>query len=161
MEELYSELVKLFAFVLHQVRLYSPNHPTAQGAVRNLTAKLDEGFSSQASIAFGPAEGMLVVNDCRLDNKKTGVNVLLTECRRLEIERLILERGLNEEEMVSLLNLMALPPRILESKGGFKEIFERENIQHVRLGTGHYQLVGEEEEVSIFDGNSQDPPHGP
>ena len=121
MEELYGEIVKQFSIVIHQIRLYSPNHPTAQVAVRNLTAKIDEGFSSETHIAFGPAEGLLIVNDCPLDNKKTGVSVLLTECRRLEIERLILERGMDGDELVSLLNLMALPPKILQEKGGFKE----------------------------------------
>lgn len=147
MEELYGEIVKQFSLVIHQIRLYSPNHPTAQVAVRNLTAKIDEGFSSETHIAFGPAEGLLIVNDCPLDNKKTGVSVLMTECRRLEIERLILERGMDGDELVSLLNLMALPPKILQEKGGFKEVFDQADLQHIRLGTGHYQLIGEEEEI--------------
>jgi len=147
-EEQYAEIVKLFAFVLHQVRLYSPNHPTAQTAMRNLTTKLADILNVEENVTFGPTEGILIINDCPFDNKKIGVQILLVEFKRLEIERVILERGLEGDEIVSLINLMALPPKTLEEKGGFKEIFEQQNFQHVRLGTGHYQLVGEEEQVT-------------
>ncbi|MEE8114805.1 MAG: hypothetical protein V3T23_10670, partial [Nitrososphaerales archaeon] len=147
-EEEYAEIVKLFAFVLHQVRLYSPNHPTAQTAVRNMITKLEDILNVEPNVALGPTEGMLIINDCPFDNKKTGVQVLLVEFKRLEIDRLIFERGLEGDEVVSLLNSMALPPKTMEEKGGFKEIFEQQNFQHVRLGTGRYQLVGEEEQVS-------------
>jgi PAS domain S-box-containing protein len=147
-EEQYAEIVKLFAFVLHQVRLYSPNHPTAQTAMRNLTTKLADILNVEKNVTFGPMEGILIINDCPFDNKKIGVQVLLVEFKRLEIERVILEPGLEGDEIVSLLNLMALPPKTLVEKGGFKKIFEQQNFQHVRLGTGHYQLVGEEEQVT-------------
>ena len=86
MEELYGEIVKLFALVLHQIRLYSPNHPMAQAALKNLIARLDEGFTAEESLSIGPADGTLIFNDCSLDNKMNGVNPLVTECRRLEIE---------------------------------------------------------------------------
>jgi len=147
-EEQYAEIVKLFAFVLHQVRLYSPNHPTAQIAVRNLTTKLEDILNLEKNVTLGPTEGILIINDCPFDIKKTGVQVLLVEFKRLEIERLIFERGLEGDEIVSLLNSMALPPKALEEKGGFKEIFEQQNFQHVRLGSVRYQLVGEEEQVT-------------
>ncbi len=147
-EEQYAEIVKLFAFVLHQVRLYSPNHPTAQTAVRNLTTKLEDILNVEKDVTFGPTEGILIINDCPFDNKKTGVQVLLVEFKRLEIESLIFERGLEGDEIVSLLNSMALPPKALAEKGGFKEIYEQQNFQHVRLGTVRYQLVGEEEQVT-------------
>jgi len=155
-EEQYAEIVKLFAFVLHQVRLYSPNHPTAQTAVRNMITKLEDILNVEPNVAVGPTEGMLIINDCPFDNKKTGVQVLLVEFKRLEIDRLIFERGLEGDEIVSLLNSMALPPKALEEKGGFKEIFEQQNFQHVRLGTGHYQLVGEEEQVAALSEKDQE-----
>ncbi len=147
-EEQYAEIVMLFAFVLHQVRLYSPNHPTAQTAVRNLTTKLEDILNVETNVTFGPTEGILIINDCPFDNKKTGVQVLLVEFKRLEIESLIFERGLEGDEIVSLLNSMALPPKAMEEKGGFKEIFEQQNFQHVRLGSVRYQLIGEEEQVT-------------
>jgi len=155
-EEQYAEIVKLFAFVLHQVRLYSPNHPTAQTAVRNMITKLEDILNVEPNVTLGPTEGMLIINDCPFDNKKTGVQVLLVEFKRLEIDRLIFERGLEGDEIVSLLNSMALPPKALEEKGGFKEIFEQQNFQHVRLGTGHYQLVGEEEQVAALSEKDQE-----
>jgi len=146
-EELYGEIVKLFAFVVHQIRLYSPNHPTAKGALEKLSAKLEEALGMEGELSIGVAEGAVIVNSCSLDTKKTGVNVLLTECKRLEIERLIMERGLGVDEMATLLSLMALPPKILQERGGFKEVFEQEALQHVRLGTAHYELVGDDDEV--------------
>ncbi len=99
-EEQYAEIVMLFAFVLHQVRLYSPNHPTAQTAVRNLTTKLEDILNVEKDVTFGPTEGILIINDCPFDNKKTGVQVLLVEFKRLEIERLIVERGLEGDDVV-------------------------------------------------------------
>ncbi|NIO10696.1 MAG: PAS domain S-box protein, partial [Deltaproteobacteria bacterium] len=147
-EELFTEIVKLFAFVLHQVRLYSPNHPTAQAAVGNLSSKLEAVLEVEKDVAFGPTEGIMIINDCPLDNKKTGVQVLVTEFKRLEIERLIFDRGLTQEEIVTLLNSMALPPKAMEQQGGFKTVFESQGLEHVRLGVGRYQLVGEEEKVT-------------
>ena len=147
-EELYIEIVKLLAFVLHQVRLYSPNHPTAQTAIGNMTTKLGKILSVEKDVTFGPTEGVLIINDCPLDNKKVGVQVLLVEFKRLEIESLIFERGLEKDEILSLLNAMALPPKALDEQGGFKTVFEQQNLQNVRLGVGRYQLVGEEEKVT-------------
>ncbi len=147
-EEQYIEIVKVFVFVLHQVRLYSPNHPTAQTAVGNLTTKLGDILNVEKNVTFGPTEGILIINDCPLDNKKTGVQVLLVEFKRLDIERLIFERGLAKDEIVALLNVMAIPPKALNQQGGFKAVFDQQNLPNVRLGVGHYQLVGEDEKVT-------------
>lgn len=112
-EAQYAEIIKLFAFVLHQVRLYSEKHPAAQVAVRDFFTKLEQVLGSQPALTFGLIEGRLIVNDHSLDDRKSGVDLLVREYCRLNVETLIFEQGLGPEEIISFLNLMALPSLVL------------------------------------------------
>ncbi|MFQ5540315.1 MAG: hypothetical protein ACE5FB_07910, partial [Candidatus Binatia bacterium] len=76
-EAFYAELVKLFAYVLNQLRLYSEEHPSAQLSARNFTEKLRVILDSGTSVVFGFIEGRLIINDLNFDSKVIGVPVLL------------------------------------------------------------------------------------
>jgi len=146
-EAFYTELVKLFSYVLNQLRLYSEEHPSAQLSARNLTAKLREILDSGTSVIFGFVEGRLIINDLNFDAKVIGVPVLLGWCKQLAIDKLTFEKGLEEQDVRATLNLMALPPKIIEARGGFKTIFEAANIAHIRVGTARHVILDEDEEL--------------
>lgn len=143
----YADIAKLFGFVLNQYRLYSEKHPASQHAVESFRAKLELILSSEPKLTLGFVGGRLLANDSPVDNKKTGVAELLGESQRLHIESLIFERGVTDDEISSFFKVLALPPRVLEQRGGLNKVFEGENFQHVRLGTARYRMVKEEEEV--------------
>lgn len=142
-----AELIKLFAFVLNQLRLYSDKHPAAQLAGRNFSAMLQVVLEMGTSVVCGFVEGRLVVNDCFFDTKTSGVRAMLNLCQELQIEKLIFEPGSDEQEVKAMLNLMALPPKTVEARGGFKKVFEEANFVHIRLGVARHHLLGEDEEV--------------
>ncbi len=143
-ETKYVELIKLFAFVLHQVRLYTENHPSAQQAAQNFSMKLRETLSSEGNLTFGFVEKLLIMNDCSFDNKTAGVVALLSECRRLEVEKLIFERGLGGDEISTLLTLVAESGKTPQGKGEFKKAFEKSKFRHIRIGAARHLLVDEE-----------------
>ncbi|MEE9551091.1 MAG: hypothetical protein V3W08_11910, partial [Candidatus Binatia bacterium] len=74
-EAFYTELVKVFSYVLNQLRLYSEEHPSAQLSARNFTEKLREILDSGTSVIFGFVEGRLIINDLNFDSKVIGVPV--------------------------------------------------------------------------------------
>ncbi|MEE9568178.1 MAG: histidine kinase dimerization/phospho-acceptor domain-containing protein, partial [Candidatus Binatia bacterium] len=146
-EAQYAELIKLFAFVLNQLRLYSDKHPAAQLAGRDFSAMLQVVLELGTSVICGFVEGRLVINDCSFDSKTSGVRAMLNLSQELQIEKLIFEPGSDEQEVKAMLNLMALPPKTVEARGGFKKVFEEANFVHIRLGTARHLLLGEDEEV--------------
>lgn len=143
----YADMAKLFGFVLNQYRLYSEKHPASQQAVENFRTKLELILSSGPKLTLGFIGGRLLANDLPVDPKKTGVPELLRESQRLHIESLIFERGITDKEISSFFKVLALPPRVLEQRGGLNRVFEGEKLQHVRLGTARYRMVKEDEEV--------------
>jgi PAS domain S-box-containing protein len=151
----FAEVAKLFGLVLNQYRLYSENHPAAQLAIRNLFAALDPILRSEPMLSLGLVEGKMIVNDCPLDDKKTGVPDLRRECQRLGIESLTFEQGVSEEEMSSFFRVMAIPPKALEEKGGFRKAFEEASFQHIRLENARYRMVKEEEIVTTLGSGAE------
>ena len=145
--EHYAEIAKLFGFVLNQYRLYSERHPASQQAVANFSAKLEPILTSEPTLTLGFVGGRLVANERGVDGKKTGVAELLRESHRLHLESLVFERGITEDEISSFFRVLALPPRVLEQRGGLAKVFEGENLRHVRLGTARYRMVTDDEEV--------------
>jgi len=146
----FAEVVKLFGLVLNQYRLYSEKHPAAQLAVRNLFGRLDPILSSEPILTLGLVEGKMIMNDCPLDDRKSGVADLRSECQRLRIEGLTFEQGVSEEEMSSFFTVMATPPKVLEEKGGFRKAFEEAGFRHIRLENGRYRMIKEEEVVTTL-----------
>ena len=146
-ETQYGDIIKLFSLVLKQSRLYSPTHPAAQVAFRNFTAALEQAVSSAGPITFGFIEGRIVVNDQPFDRKNTGVGDLLKECQHLHIESIIFEPGVTETEIGALVRVMTIPQKTIEETGGFKQAFDNEGFQRIRLGTSRYRMIKEEEEV--------------
>jgi len=145
--EYYAEIAKLFGFVLNQYRLYSEKHPASQLAVANFYARLELILASEPTLTLGFVGGRLLANDHAIDGKKTGVAELLRESHRLHLESLVFERGITEDEISSFFRVLAMPPRILEQRGGLAEVFDGEALPHVRLGTARYRMVTDEEEV--------------
>lgn len=143
----YAEVIRLLAVVLNRYRLYTEKHPTAQVAVRNFHGGLEAILRAEPAFHVGIIEGRMLTNDLSLDNKKPGVPDVVRECQRLQIEGLTFARGVREEELGSLIRLMASPPRVLEDLGGFQAGFRQANLEHIRLGTSLFKLVREGEEV--------------
>ena len=154
----YAKLVKVFGFVLNQYRFYSEKHPAAQTAVRKFLTSLEEVLASESTLTLGSVGEQLIINELPLDPKKNGVAGILKECQHFGIESLTFEQGADADEIISLFKMMALPPKTLEEKGGFTQVFKMANLQHIRLGATRYQVVGEEEEVvgkSEIGGNAE------
>lgn len=146
-ETQYAETIKRFTLIIKQYRLYSERHPAAQLALRSFFSVLEEVLSAQAPLTFGFTEGKVIVNEIPFDLKKTGVAELLRETRRLQIESLIFERGISGDEISTLFKLMTVPQKTIEDSGGFKPAFEKESLPRIRLGTSHYRMIKDEEEV--------------
>lgn len=146
-ETRYAEVIRLLALVLNRYRLYTGKHPTAQVAVRNFHGGLEAILRAEPAYHVGIIEGRMLTNDLSLDNKKPGVLEVIRECQRLQIEELTFAPGVREEELDSLVRLMASPPRVLEGLGGFQAGFRQANLEHIRLGTSLFKLVREGEEV--------------
>jgi PAS domain S-box-containing protein len=142
-ETQFAEIIKFFSLALKQHRLYSPTHPAARFAFRNLFGALEAALGA-GSLTLGFVEGQILANEQPFDKKQTGVADLLNEFQRLNIESLIFDPGVTEEELAALLRIMTLPPRTLAETGGLKPEFDKEFLQRIRLGISRYRMIKEE-----------------
>lgn len=144
----FTGLVKALSFTLKQFRLYSEKHPIAQQALKTLESEIESSFQGQDKIKIGTTNHRLIVEGDALSEKDAVVQDLARECERLGIESLSLEKGLDLQEMTSLISLMAARSKTLESQGGFKKAFEASRFTHVKLASGKFQLVEEGDVVT-------------
>jgi PAS domain S-box-containing protein len=143
----YAEIAKLFGYVLAQYRLYSEKHPACCQAVGNFCAKLEQILASEPTLTLGFVGGRLLANDVSIDNKITGVAELLRESQRFQVESLIFTKGVTESEISAFYGVLALPPKVLEERGGLARVFEGQGLSHVKLGTARYRMVKEDQAV--------------
>lgn len=146
-EIVYTDVVKLFASVLGQCRLYSDKHPAAQQTAKNFLIRLGSVLDSEPNFTFGFADGRLIVNDHPVHSKTPSVTNLLRELNRLHIESLGFVQGVDEGEISSFFRLMVAPAKVIEQTGGFKRAFEDAKFEHIRLDTARYQKVKEDATV--------------
>lgn len=140
--------VKAVSFSLKQFRLYSETHPITQQALTALSTELEKYFLNHSKITLGSMRHLLVVDGAMTSEKESASQDLARELERLGIEGLTIQSGINLQEISSFLQLMAMRPKSLEEKGGFKKIMEGNPYPHVKLSTGKYELIEEGQKVT-------------
>ncbi|MBI4550573.1 MAG: PAS domain S-box protein [Candidatus Omnitrophica bacterium] len=158
----YVLLVKSLGLALKQIKLYSEKHPSSQQSLAVLSKEFDEAFADKPFFVIGIVGDKFLFNGAPLEFKELKGSDFPDECRRLAVENLRFERGLDVSELEAFLKLMAIRPKELQARGGFKKAVEEAGFAHVRILAARFEMVQEGEKVmSAQTPESASPGTGP
>ncbi|MBI4115534.1 MAG: PAS domain S-box protein [Candidatus Omnitrophica bacterium] len=145
---LYSEWLRQFATALSQMRLYSENHPILLQSLHSLMEETKKLFLTQSSITVGFAPGRFIIDEIAFAEKDVKAPDVIEKCQALGIDAFELKKEVNIAELQTFLSLLAIRPKELESKGGFRKIFEEAGLKNVKVISGRYAILKENETVT-------------
>jgi putative nucleotidyltransferase with HDIG domain len=121
------ELSRRLAAAIRGINLYSPGHPLVR---RNVIALLDTIAAlheALASVAVGIVGEDLVVGDIPLARAAETMGELMKRLRHLGIERIVIDRGVQEREVEQLVETIARAEGREQTDG-------LSNLPHIRVG---------------------------
>ena len=155
----YSNWLKFLGLSLKQLRLYSENHPTVKQTLDILRGETDLLLSQRKQLTLGLAGDKFIIDGTVIDAKDTQGSDFLDECRRVGIESFCFLQGLDPLELNIFLKIMALRPKELQAKGGFKKIFEEAALGHIKLLSARFEMVQDGQKV-VAEGEKGGPEDG-
>ncbi|HEU4693556.1 MAG TPA: HD domain-containing phosphohydrolase [Vicinamibacterales bacterium] len=135
------ELSRRLAAAIRGAQLYAPGHPLVMRSARALVETLTLVHQSTASVAIGIVGEELVVGDIPVARAAETMGELMRRLRQLGIERIVIDRGVHEDEIEQLVTVIA-------RSEGSEATASIANLPHIRVGR-----LEVEEQVSASSGD--------
>jgi putative nucleotidyltransferase with HDIG domain len=101
------ELSRRLAAAIRGAQLYAPGHPLVTRSARALAETLSLAHQSTASVAIGIVGEELVVGDIPVPRAAETMSELMRRLSQLGIERIIIDRGVQDSEIEQLVTVVA------------------------------------------------------
>ena len=122
------ELVRRFAAALRGVQLYAPTHPLVARSVTALAEALAPVLTTAPSIAIGIVGEDLVVGDIPVPRAAESMGKLTRQLRHVKIERVVIEQGVQLDELMQLIQTLGAADATPESTASLS------HLKHIRVG---------------------------
>ncbi|HTM02813.1 MAG TPA: HD-GYP domain-containing protein [Vicinamibacterales bacterium] len=120
------DLVRKFAAAVRGAQLYAPGHPLVTRSISLLVDTLTLVHANAPSIAIGIVGENLVVGDLPIARAMETFGELMRRLEQLGIERIVIDRGVEHDELVRLVRALA--------KADSGSAGDLEKLPHVRVG---------------------------
>jgi putative nucleotidyltransferase with HDIG domain len=137
------DLVRRLAAALRAVQLYAPSHPLVARSVAALGEALAPIFAAAPSIAIGIVGEDLVVGDVPVPRAAESMGKLTSQLRQVRIERIIIEQGVQPDELSQLVLTLGATDATPDSTASLSQ------LRHIRVG----RLETEEQVPSVASAN--------
>ena len=120
------ELARRFAAALRGAQLYAPEHPLVKRNVGALAETINVALAANPSVTIGIVEDDLVVGDVPVPRAADTMGELMRRLQQAGIERIVIENGVDAEEITELVQCIAHADR------GSEPATPR--LKHIRVG---------------------------
>ena len=120
------ELARRFAAALRGAQLYAPEHPLVKRNVGALAETITVALAANPSVTIGIVEDDLVVGDVPVPRAADTMGELMRRLQQAGIERIVIENGVDTEEITELVQCVAHADR------GSSPATPR--LKHIRVG---------------------------
>jgi putative nucleotidyltransferase with HDIG domain len=121
------ELSRRLAAAIRGAQLYAPGHPLVRRSITSLIDTLTLVLESAPSIAIGIVGEELVVGEIPVARAAETMGELMRRLRQIGIERIVIDRGVQEDEIGQLLDVIA------RAEGG-DSTAALGKLPHIRVG---------------------------
>ena len=133
------------------IHMYPPTSDMIAASVETAYARMDPLLSKAGKLTLGEADNMLLVNGEKLhdrDQVRPPVLSFLDSLRRRDIYSVTFSGGLEQEEFLKFLYIMAKEPEELKQAGGMAAETEREKCYHILVNERRFVSVADDEVVA-------------
>ncbi len=121
------ELSRRLAGAIRGAQLYAPGHPLVMRSAKALVETLELVHQSTGSVAIGIVGEELVIGDVPVPRAAETMSELMRRLRQLGIERIVIDRGVQDSEIEQLVTVIARA----ESRDATSSLA---NLPHIRVG---------------------------
>ena len=126
--QLADDLLRQLAAALRSVQLYAPDHPLVDRSITTLTDTLAMMHATAPSLAIGIVGEELVVADVPVPRAAESMGKLKQQLKELGIERIVIDQGVQPEELTRFVQTIGAPGATEASTGSLSE------LRHIRVG---------------------------
>jgi putative nucleotidyltransferase with HDIG domain len=105
------DFVRRFAAALRATQLYAPTHPLVRRALDALSESTTSLLADDTAVTVGLIGQEIIVGDLPVPRAAESFGEMMRRFKRLDIERLSLERGVTPDELATLIVTLGHPER--------------------------------------------------
>jgi putative nucleotidyltransferase with HDIG domain len=129
------DLVRRLAAALRGAQLYAPGHPLVRRSISALVDALTVIHALIPAIAIGIVGDELVVGDVPVPRAAENMGELMRQLQECGIERIVIDRGVEPDELVQLVQTIARIEAAAPGKTRDAEVAARlAGLRHIRVG---------------------------
>ncbi len=143
-------LIALNAAMIN-IHMYPPTSDMISASVETAYARLEPLLETTGTLTLGEADNLLLVNGERLhdrDQARPPVLSFLEGLRRRDVYSITFERGIDQQEFLTFLYIMARDPEELRRCGGLEEEVSRQGCSHIQVNERRFVSITDEEVVA-------------
>lgn len=144
-------IIRGVAICVGKMRLYPSTHPQVRDTVKDTHNLLLKFLSEKKSLTVGVYGDKLVVEKVTLDMNNRIVQNFLDSFKKLDIESMTITEGITEEELETILRIIATRPEEMEREGGVKEVLKKKGVEHVQINEIELAQVKKDKKIVEVD----------
>ena len=149
-------LIALNAAMIN-IHMYPPTSDMISASVETAYARMDPLLAQTGKLTLGEADNLLLVNGEKLhdrDQVRPPVLSFLDGLRRRDIYSITFSSGMDQEEFLRFLYIMARDPEELRQLGGLAEEVARQGCGHILVNEKRFVSVADDE-VIVAEGGER------
>lgn len=132
------------------LKIYPASHPIIKRLISDSFGKLKEALADKEYFSISIAGNVLLLNDKPVNIKNREVlDKFLTLLGSRKIGNITFIKGVDMDEFISIIEILALDPDDIEKRGGLKRVVSKKNIQHITIGGISYGKIEERKDTGI------------
>ncbi len=136
------ELIKQIDIAGKTLMMYSENHPSAQSAAQNALRMIHEALEEKDPFTISIVGNDFLFEGKSLERRTAIVDRLVQLLSDLNIRSLTFNKGVTQQELISLLRMMNLKPKRIEDLGGLEVLLNKDSVRSIQLNKLKYGLIG-------------------
>ncbi|MDD5666902.1 MAG: HEAT repeat domain-containing protein [Actinomycetota bacterium] len=133
------------------IHMYPPTSDMIAASVDTAYGRMDPLLAQTGKLTLGEADNLLLVNGEKLhdrDQVRPPVLSFLDSLRRRDIYSITFSTGMEQEEFLKFLYIMAKEPEELRQLGGMAAEMEREGCHHILVNERRFVSVSDDEVIT-------------
>ncbi|MDR2561040.1 MAG: hypothetical protein LBC63_04645, partial [Holophagales bacterium] len=152
-----TDFAQLAQTTLRLLQMYTASHPRASESSQLMLKKLNEYFEQSPKIKIAASNGMLFMDGHPSESRSVHTTNFCKTLTERMISGFQLEKGLEHDELVGLLEVLLLKPARIFEMGGAEAIIASKKMKHVQLThTKFLELKPNEEAYTASPGEISD-----
>jgi hypothetical protein len=135
------ELAQSLQMALKSLQMYTSGHPRSVEATGKVNLLLGAWLGLEPKLHIAASAGKLFLDGSPVEGQSVHLNALQRQMADRQILGFLIKRGADQEEILSLLQLLILKPAKIEAAGGPAQVLQDLGTRHIEITQTRYEVV--------------------